>query len=345
MSPDWLDNLNAVDSALVDTFGRRISDLRLSVTDRCNFRCVYCTDPGVRYEDPDRLLSIEEMVRVARVGSQMGINKVRITGGEPTLRPGLDQLFAGLSELALDDIAMTTNGSLVTRETARLWKAAGLKRLTISIDSLKPERFGTITRSTCTVEQILQAIEVSQEEGLGPVRINAVIIRGMNEDEIVDLARLSRRFGVDVRMIEYMPLDAGRSWSRGSVVTADEMTETISAVFPLESVDRDTPSSPSQVYRFADGYPGRVGVIASVTRSFCDSCSRIRLTSDGMLRTCLFGHDEWDIRPVLRKDTTKAGDLDVARFLARVVKTKPEGHIISSTQFVQPTRSMSAIGG
>lgn len=338
-------NLAAKHTQLIDTFGRRISDLRLSVTDRCNFRCVYCTNLGMQYEDSDRLLSIEELVRVARVGSQMGITKVRITGGEPTLRPGLDQLFQGLSQLPLTDIAMTTNGSLVTPETASLWKRSGLKRLTISIDSLRPERFGSITRSTCSVDRVLGAIECAKAAGLGPVRVNAVIIRGMNDDEIVDLALLSQRFDIDVRLIEFMPLDASRSWTRDDVVTADEMIETISSVHPLVSINRDQPSSPSQLYAFADGSPGRIGVIASVTRSFCDACSRIRLTADGMLRTCLFGHDEHDIRPVLRNNPSPAGDRAVADFLTRVVLTKPKGHMISSTRFVQPTRSMSAIGG
>ncbi len=333
------------DGSLRDTFGRRVEDLRLSVTDRCNFRCDYCADDCVLHADPERLLSLDELIRIADICSRMGVTRVRVTGGEPTLRPGLEKLFRGLAGLSLSDIAMTTNGSRVNDQSASRWRRAGLRRITISLDSLRPERFGAITRSRCSVERVLASIECAKRAGLDPVRINAVVIRGMNDDEIVDLAALARRFDVDVRLIEYMPLVATRAWTPGAVVTADEMVDTISEVYPLTRVGQDRPSSPSRMYAFADGAPGRVGTIASVTRPFCSSCSRIRITADGMIRPCLFSLQEWDILSVLRTHPGPAGDAEVARFLSTAVGSKQEGHGISSRSFIQPTRSMTAIGG
>ena len=339
------DNSLASDGSLRDTFGRQIQDLRLSVTDRCNFRCDYCANDYVHHAEASRLLSMDEFVRIADICSRLGVTRVRVTGGEPTLRPGLERLFRGLSGLSLSDIAMTTNGSRVNDRSASRWRKAGLRRVTISLDSLRPERFGAITRSRCPVERVLASIECSKRAGLDPVRINTVVIRGMNDDEIVDLAALARRFDVDVRLIEYMPLDASMAWTPEAVVSADEMVNAISEVYPLAPIGQDRRSSPSRMYAFADGAPGRVGTIASVTRPFCSSCSRIRITADGMIRPCLFSLEEWDIRGVLRTHRAPEGDVEVARFLTTAIRAKQEGHGISSRSFIQPTRSMTAIGG
>ena len=291
---------------LIDSFGRVIRDLRLSITDRCNFRCVYCMDPDVTFAPRDELLTIDEHLDIARVAVQLGVTKVRITGGEPALHPGLIDLIAGLAKFNVDglsDIAITTNGSFLDASTARAWREAGLTRVTLSLDSLRQERFAAITRSNATVDDVLAGIEAAKNAGLDPVRVNAVIVRGVNEDELVDLAQLARRLAIDVRLIEYMPLDSAHAWERTKVVTATEMLERIGSVYPLTPIGRDTTSSPATVFRFSDQpahSSGRIGIIASVTRSFCSTCSRLRITADGKVRPCLFAHDEWDIRPLLR---------------------------------------------
>ncbi|MCH7792547.1 MAG: GTP 3',8-cyclase MoaA [Planctomycetes bacterium] len=291
---------------LIDSFGRVIRDLRLSITDRCNFRCVYCMDPDVTFAPRDELLTIDEHLDIARVAVQLGVTKVRITGGEPALHPGLIDLIAGLAKFNVDglsDIAITTNGSFLDASTARRWREAGLTRVTLSLDSLRQERFAAITRSNATVDDVLAGIEAAKNAGLDPVRVNAVIVRGVNEDELVDLAGLARRLAIDVRLIEYMPLDSAHAWERTKVVTATEMLDRIGSVYPLTPIGRDTKSSPATVFRFSDqpaNSSGRIGIIASVTRSFCSTCSRLRITADGKVRPCLFAHDEWDIRPLLR---------------------------------------------
>lgn len=327
---------------LIDSHGRTIRDLRLSITDRCNFRCVYCMDPDVRFADASELLSVEELVRLATVCVGLGVEKIRITGGEPTVHPRLTAIIRGVSALPIEDIALTTNGSLMDDGKAREWHAAGLRRVTISIDSLREDRFAALTRSNCPPRRVLDAIGASTRAGLGPVKLNAVVVRGFNEDEVQDLARLAYDLGVEMRFIEYMPLDSGHHWDRSRVVPAAEIIDRIHASIPLVPDGRDEPSSTSLNYRFADGAPGRIGVIAPVTRPFCGACSRLRITADGKIRPCLFSRQEWDIRPLLR---AAAKDSELRAFIADAVWTKQAGHGISSAGFVQPDRPMSAIGG
>jgi cyclic pyranopterin phosphate synthase len=225
---------------------------------------------------------------------------------------------------------------------ASQWKQAGLQRITISIDSIQPQRFAAVTRSHSRPEHVLAAIAASKDAGLAPVKINAVIVRGVNEDEILPLARLARDFGVELRFIEFMPLDSGHSWDLTKVVTAAEVTQRIGEHFTLVAAGREDPSSTSLMYDFADGSPGRIGMVAPVSRPFCGACSRLRITADGKIRPCLFSRDEWDLRPLLRSG---AEDKDIAQFLVDATWTKQAGHGITSPTFQQPQRPMSAIGG
>ncbi len=327
---------------LRDAHGRVIRDLRLSVTDRCNYRCVYCMDPDHRYMPKRELLSVDEYVTIARVCAAMGVEKVRITGGEPTLYPDLLALLEGLADLPLRDVAMTTNGSLITDAAARAWRERGLRRVTLSLDSLRSERVGRITRTSAGPEVVFRAIEIARRAGLGPIKVNAVVMRGFNDDELADFADFARDQAIDMRLIEWMPLDSSRSWQRAEVVTATEMLDAIGRRHDLVPLDRDEPHETALGFRFADGGPGRIGIIASVTRPFCGACSRLRTTADGKVRPCLFSHVEWDLRPLLRSG---AADDDIGRFIADAMWTKQAGHAIGSAAFVQPDRGMSAIGG
>jgi cyclic pyranopterin phosphate synthase len=327
---------------LVDAHGRTVRDLRLSVTDRCNYRCVYCMDPGFRYMRKRYLLSRAEYVTVARVCAGLGIEKVRITGGEPTLYPELDDLIAELGALPIADLAMTTNGSLLESAALQRWRRHGLRRITLSLDSLRPERVAGITRTTATPERVIEAIGIARDAGFDRIKVNAVVIRGFNDDEMADFADLAREHGVIVRLVEFMPLDSSRGWSRASVVPADEMVRAIGRRHALVPLRPEDPSSTSMGFAFADGAPGGIGIIASVTQPFCGACSRLRLTADGKVRPCLFSHHEWDLRPLLRNG---ASDGDVARFLADATWAKQADHGIGSAAFVQPPRTMSSIGG
>ncbi|MCC6428212.1 MAG: GTP 3',8-cyclase MoaA [Phycisphaerales bacterium] len=330
---------------MVDSHGRTIRDLRISITDRCNFRCVYCMEPDVRFASQEALLTVDEIIRVATVAESLGVRKVRLTGGEPTLHPHLTALIAGLSSASGVEIAMITNASLLKRDALREWKAAGLKRMTVSIDSLRPDRFARLTRSSASPHQVLKGVELSLIEGLTPVKLNAVLIRGFNDDEAVELAALSRTFGVEMRFIEYMPLDSGHAWDSSKWVSASETRTTIERTFPLIPCDDDDPSSTARTFRFADlraDSPARIGFIAPVSTPFCGACSRLRLTADGQVRPCLFSTTEWDIRSPLRNGAT---DEELADFLIDATWTKQPGHGISSLGFRQPERPMSAIGG
>jgi cyclic pyranopterin phosphate synthase len=330
------------DGRLFDAHGRVVRDLRLSVTDRCNYRCVYCMDPDHRYMPKRSLLTLEEYLRVVRVCVGLGVEKIRITGGEPTLYPHLDGLIRGLAAMPVGDLAMTTNGSLFTAEKARRWRAAGLGRVTFSLDSLRPQRVADITRCSVGPETVMDAIAVARAAGLGPIKVNAVIMRGVNDDEVADFADFARAHEVDMRLIEFMPLDSGRAWSRGSVVSADEMLQIIRQRHRLVPAGRDDAQSTALNFAFADGAPGRVGIIAPVTCFFCGACSRMRLTADGKIRPCLFSHDEWDLGSLLRRDAT---DSEVARFVIDSMWTKQAAHGIGTGQFAPPPRTMSAIGG
>lgn len=325
-----------------DSHGRVIRDLRLSITDRCNFRCVYCMEPDARFLPADELLSVDELVRVSRVCIGLGVRKIRLTGGEPTVRKDLESIIAGVAALEPGDLAMTTNGRVADMARLREWKRLGLRRVTISLDTLRDDRFGAMTRSRMTPGDVLAAVRGAAEAGLGPVRVNAVVVRGYNEDEVADLAALARSLGIEMRFIEFMPLDAGRGWGPERVVPADEIVSLIAARFPLITLGRENRNSTSELYGFADGAQGRIGVIAPVSRPFCGACSRLRVTAEGRVRACLFSREEWDLRDVMRRG---GGDADVERVLRAATWRKQAGHGIGTGGFVQPDRAMSAIGG
>ncbi|NUQ52758.1 MAG: GTP 3',8-cyclase MoaA [Phycisphaerales bacterium] len=327
---------------MIDSHGRTIRDLRISITDRCNFRCVYCMEPDVRFAPRESLLTVAEIVRVAAIAESLGVRKVRLTGGEPTLHPDLTSIIAGIRRTTSVEIAMITNASLLTRAALREWKAAGLDRVTISIDSLRPDRFARITRSTASPADVLAGVEAVIAAGLTPLKLNAVLIRGFNDDEAADLAALARRFGVEVRFIEYMPLDSGHAWDSSRWVSAAETRAAIENRYPLLACGGEDPSSTARTFAFADGVPGRIGFIAPVSSPFCGACSRLRLTADGKVRPCLFSTTEWDLRAALRAGST---DEAVAHFLIDATWTKQPGHGIASPGFRQPERPMSAIGG
>jgi len=323
---------------LVDPFGRTVRDLRISITDRCNFRCRYCMPAeGMTWVPRDELLSFEEIERFARVCvGHFGFDGIRLTGGEPTVRAHLPKLVERLSTLGVD-LAMTTNGATL-RKQAQALADAGLKRINISLDSLNRERFLELTRRD-ELAKVLDGIDAALEAGLAPVKLNVVMMRGINDDEAVDFARFGREKGITVRFIEFMPLDAGGEWSMDRVVPAEEIVESINAVLPIEPIVRD--NQPAERFRFTDGL-GEVGVIASVTRPFCDNCDRVRLTAEGMFRTCLFAHREFDMRKILRSTTT---DDELISAITDAVGTKWAGHSIGEVHFIQPARGMSQIGG
>ncbi len=323
---------------LIDPFGRRVKDLRISITDRCNFRCTYCMpQEGMEWLPRDELLTYEEQARVARVCVEhFGFEAIRITGGEPTLRAHLPRLIGMLAPLGVD-IAMTTNGVKLA-EMAHDLAAAGLRRINVSLDSLRRETFLRLTRRD-DLDRVLIGIDAALDAGLHPVKVNCVVIRGVNDDEIVDLAAFGRDKGVGVRFIEFMPLDAEGSWTMDQVVPSQEILERVDAVYPIEPIVHG--AEPATRYRYRDGI-GDVGVIASVTEPFCESCDRVRVTAEGKFRTCLFALEEFDLRHILRD-----GDDDdvLSREIERAVGTKWAGHRIGQVTFVRPSRSMSQIGG
>jgi len=325
---------------LHDKFGRQITDLRISVTDRCNFRCVYCrsADPE-NYRDHDEILSWAELDRLARVFVGLGISKVRITGGEPLVRDGVEDYISRLHGLGIADLSMTTNGHLLAQRCERLIQA-GLRRINISLDSLDPGKFEKITR-TKSFDTVMRGIDAAQNSRLAPAKINAVLVRGINDDEVEAFATFARERGVIMRFIEFMPLDADRHWSRQQVVPATEIHRRIHALWPLEQTPHER-SETARKYRFADGTPGEIGLIAPVTQPFCGYCSRIRLTADGKLRTCLFSKDDHDLRSLLREGAT---DSDLVTYIRSVVHEKEEGHRINAPDFVPPSRTMVFIGG
>jgi cyclic pyranopterin phosphate synthase len=331
---------------LIDPFARRVKDLRISITDRCNFRCTYCMpEEGMQWLPHDELLTYEELARIARVcAERYGFEAVRITGGEPLVRAHITRLIEMLAPLGVD-IALTTNGVRLP-ELAHDLVAAGLRRVNVSLDTLRRETFLALTRRD-EFDRVLAGIDAAIDAGLDPVKVNAVVIRGVNDDEVVDLARFGREKGVGVRFIEFMPLDAEGQWTKDQVVPAHEILERIDTVFPLESQAGHDHVEPAARYAFADGI-GDVGVIASVTEPFCESCDRVRVTAEGQFRTCLFALEEFDLRAVLRQGAgLDAPDLDdrLAAAIEAAVGTKWAGHHIGNVDFVRPGRSMSQIGG
>ncbi|HYM96403.1 MAG TPA: GTP 3',8-cyclase MoaA [Candidatus Sulfotelmatobacter sp.] len=327
---------------LRDTFGRIADDLRISVTDRCNFRCVYCMPAeGLPWLSRDDVLTFEEIVRIARIlVRDCGVRTIRLTGGEPLVRRGIEDLTAMLSAIDPEvDLAMTTNGILLDDKAAVL-RRAGLKRLNVSLDTLHSDRFKAIVRRDA-FQRVLGGLEAARAAGFDPLKLNVVVMRGRNDDEILDFARLSRREGYEVRFIEFMPLDADGQWSADAVVQSRDIIEAIDREFPLEPAV-DARPAPATRFRFKDGSRGGIGVIPSVSDAFCRVCNRIRLTADGRLRTCLFSLREHDLRGPMR---TGASDRELAEAIAAGVWEKEEGHKIGQADFVRPARSMSQIGG
>lgn len=328
---------------LRDVFGRVHTDLRISVTDRCNIRCFYCMPiENVRFLDRRELLTFDEMERFVRVAALLGIRTLRLTGGEPLVRRELYKLVEKLARIpGIEDIAMTTNGILLAEQAAGL-KAAGLKRLNISLDAMSREKFVQIARRE-GFEQVLAGIDAARREGFEKIKLNAVAIRGLTEDEIIPLARYARDQACELRFIEYMPLDADGAWQFDQVISGDEILSRLAAEFgPLSPLPVRNPSQPATDYAFADG-GGTIGFINPVTQPFCEACNRLRITAEGKLRNCLFSTTEWDARSILRGSTRS--DDDLAALVRDCVLAKKAGHGINSDEFERPARAMYQIGG
>ena len=350
---------------LQDTHNRIIRDLRISITDRCNFHCVYClpeTEEAANFYRPNTLgpskirpannnpiyplkprsqiLTFEEISRVTRVAASLGVNKVRITGGEPLLRRGVENLVSQITSIdSIRDLSLTTNGTGFPA-LAKGLKEAGLGRVTISLDSLNRDNFKKITGRD-GLPEVLQSIRLAKSLGLTPVKLNAVIIRGLNDHEIVRLAQFAAEESVIMRFIEFMPLGTRQTWQRDHVVSGCEIIERIGTQIPLSRLPAGNPSETSTRWSFEQGI-GEIGIIAPVSQPFCGNCNRIRLTADGKIRTCLFSHREHDLKPTLR---SKADDIELTTELQRIVLKKEPGHQIGEPDFVQPSRTMSRIGG
>jgi GTP 3',8-cyclase len=325
---------------LIDTFGRIADDLRISVTDRCNFRCTYCMPAeGIAWLPKSEILTFEELTRALAIFVGLGVRSIKVTGGEPTVRADLPKLVRMFRDVgpALD-ISITTNGVLLDKLAAPLAEA-GVDRATVSCDSLMRHRFAEMTRRDA-LEKVLAGLRAAEEAGLTPIKINCVVIGGTNDDEIVDFAGWARETGYEIRFIEYMPLDAQHEWERAKVVSSSRILEAVDARFPL--VARTHDAEPASTYVFADGSPGTIGVIASVTEPFCSDCNRLRLTAEGQFRTCLFALEETDLRGPMRDG---AGDDELIGLIRAAVWKKWSGHRINEVDFVQPERSMSMIGG
>jgi len=338
-----VNNLN--NPVLRDSYGRAIRDLRVSLTDRCNFRCFYCLPHGEPPIAPkEQMLSYEEIEYACDIFVSLGIEKIRLTGGEPMMRRDIETIISKLSRLKssgrLVDLALTTNGYFLP-DRARALKDAGLDRITISLDSLKRDVFKQMT-GVDVLDRVLAGIAAAKEAGLEPIKINAVIVRGHNESEVAEFAAFAREYDVKMRFIEFMPLDSGHEWSRADVVSGKEIRERISERFPLVKVDVARGSETSSRYRFADGAPGEIGIIAPVTEPFCGACSRIRLTADGQIRTCLFSTVEHSLRDVLRSGAARN---EIVEYIESVILKKEPRHFINDPGFVAPSRTMSFIGG
>ena len=328
-------------AALHDKYGRAITDLRISITDRCNYKCVYCRtgNEGALYGD----LPFSDYLRMARVLVGLGITKVRLTGGEPLLRNGVVEFVRELAKLepqdGLLDIALTTNGHLLA-DLAQPLKDAGLTRVTVSMDAVDPERFARITRVPNGYDHVLAGIRAARRAGLWPLKVNCVLMRGFNEDQIIPFGMFAREEGVTVRFIEFMPLEEGRTWAPSTVVTLDEILGRMAEYRPLVEIPRAR-SETARRYRFEDGV-GEIGIIAPVSHPFCGHCSRIRITSDGKIRTCLFSVWDHDLHGQMRRG---ASDDELAEFIQGVVAKKEERHHIGEPDFVPASRTMVHIGG
>ena len=329
-----------LEGPLVDSYGRVHNDLRISVTDRCNLRCVYCMpEEGLSFLPGSELLTFDEIERLAQVAKGLGVTALRLTGGEPLVRKGLPSLIARLSAVGFEDLAMTTNGTELARTAATL-ASAGLRRVNVSCDSLRPERFAAIRRRG-KLNAVLNAMEAAEKAGLMPLKVNVVLLRDQNDDEILDFASFARATGRIVRFIEFMPLDAQGEWDRNQLVPGREVLERISSVWPLEPLSESPGTAPAERFRFADGI-GEIGLISSVSEPFCGTCNRLRLTADGALRNCLFSDDERTVRDLLRHG---GSDADLSLLFRQAVWEKFPGHGINEPGFLSPARSMSMIGG
>ncbi|MFI0482959.1 GTP 3',8-cyclase MoaA [Actinomadura sp. 9N215] len=325
---------------LIDTFGRVAGDLRISVIDKCNLRCTYCMPAeGLPWLGRDEILTVDEIDRLARLFHTLGAREFKITGGEPTVRRELPEIVGRVCALPNVDVSVTTNGLTLDRLAGPL-REAGLNRVTVSLDSLMRHRYAEMTRRDAFAK-VEAGLKAAREADFDVVKINCVVIRGTNDDEAVAFARLARDHGHDVRFIEYMPLDAEQSWERDKVVPGEEILETIAAEYPLEPVTQDAPQ-PATSFRFADGAPGTIGVIPSVTSPFCESCNRMRVTAEGAFRVCLFALEETDLRGPMRAG---ADDAELERLIREALWGKWAGHKINHPDFVRPGRSMSMIGG
>lgn len=327
---------------LIDSYGRVHNNLRISVTDRCNIRCFYCMPAeDVVFMQRGQLLSYEEIERFVRAVVPLGVDKIRLTGGEPLVRNDLPVLVKKLASIdGIRDIGLTTNGILLADLAQPLYDA-GLRRINVSLDALDAAKFEEITRRG-GYEKVIAGIQAAQKAGFDPVKINAVSIRGVTEEEIVPFGRFARDSGTEVRFIEYMPLDADNAWEREKVLFASEIIDVLSReIMPLLPLDDQDPTAPASDFQFEDGI-GRIGFIASVSQPFCQSCNRFRLTADGKLRNCLFSLEETDIRGLLRNDGTNEQIVAATR---ECVAAKWEGHEINTARFVQPERPMYSIGG
>jgi cyclic pyranopterin phosphate synthase len=327
---------------LIDRLGRVHTNLRLSVTDRCNIRCFYCMpDENVRFKPRHELLSFEEIERFVRVAAGLGVTRLRLTGGEPLVRADLPRLVERLAAIGgIEDIALTTNGILLA-EQAQALKDAGLTRVNISLDTLSEETFRRISRRD-GLDRVLAGIHAAKRVGFTRIRLNAVAIKGITEPEVAPLAQFARDHGMEMRFIEFMPLDAEENWQHEQVLSGEEIRRLIEeAIGPLEPSDRPDPSQPATDYRFADGH-GSVGFINPVTQPFCEDCNRLRLTAEGQVRNCLFSTVEWDARTILRGG---GSDEDLAQLIRDCVWAKKPGHGIDSADFVRPERAMYQIGG
>src|SRR5437870_3120156 len=335
--------VSSIGALLKDSYGRAIRDLRLSLTDRCNFRCFYCLPHGEPPAAPkSAMLSYEEIEYVSEIFVSLGIEKIRMTGGEPMLRRDIETITRKLAALKprVTDLALTTNGYFLP-ERAESLKEAGLDRVTISLDSLKRDVFRRMT-GVDVLDRVLEGINAARRAALTPIKINAVIVRGHNEEEVADFAAFAREFDVRMRFIEFMPLDSGHEWSHEMVVPGREIFRRIHERFPLVPINTERGSDTSTRYLFGDGAPGEIGIIAPVTEPFCGACSRIRLTADGQIRTCLFSTVEHSLRDVVRDGASRQETID---FIESVVMKKEPRHYINDPGFVTPSRSMSFIGG
>ena len=333
--------MSTLSRPLVDGFGRPVRDLRLSVTDRCNLRCRYCIpDEAPEFQPRAEILTFEEITALVRVFAALGVRKVRLTGGEPLLRRDLPELVRSIHRVeGIDDLALTTNGTRLCEQLDAL-VCAGLRRINISLDTLRADRFRQLTRRD-RLDTVLGAIERACASPLDPVKVNVVTMRGFNDDELLDFAAFARALPCVVRFIEFMPLEAGDVWSRNLLVPGDEVQRRIDAQLPLVPLPASHEGETARRYRFADGR-GEIGIIAPVTRAFCGACNRARLTADGKLRTCLFSLEEVDLKGPLRAG---ASEQELAALIAAAWRRKEPGHLINTPRFVRPARPMSAIGG